>query len=429
MTLHGLNSTNSVHIAGITRIDHTITVPIDWNNPSGAQTNVFAREIYPTGANRDQLPMLLFLQGGPGGASPRPRGMDGWIGEALKQYRVILLDQRGVARSEQIDVAAPWETNPQTLAERLTHYRADAIINDAEALRVALGGEDARFTLLGQSYGGFLSLRYLSVNPDALERVLITGGIPSVERPATDVYRETFRLLERKARRFFTRFPGTAERFNEIAEVVMNEDVRLANNQVLSLAQLRFLGFGLGSDDGDFALAELLETAFVSGTRTLSTAFKLHMQAATAFPSPIFAVLHESIYAQGEATNWAAKRVHDEVLTAGGWDGIPFLTAEMILPEFFNEIPTLQPFQEAAEILAQKDDWPALYDVGVLEQNTVPLAAAVYADDIFVPLAFSRETLDRMPNTHAWVTNSYEHSGLRTAGARIFAKLFDLTQG
>lgn len=429
MTLHGLNSTNSVHIAGITRIDHTITVPIDWNNPSGAQTNVFAREIYPTGANRDQLPMLLFLQGGPGGASPRPRGMDGWIGEALKQYRVILLDQRGVARSEQIDVAAPWETNPQTLAERLTHYRADAIINDAEALRVALGGEDARFTLLGQSYGGFLSLRYLSVNPDALERVLITGGIPSVERPATDVYRETFRLLERKARRFFTRFPGTAERFNEIAEVVMNEDVRLANNQVLSLAQLRFLGFGLGSDDGDFALAELLETAFVSGTRTLSTAFKLHMQAATVFPSPIFAVLHESIYAQGEATNWAAKRVHDEVLAAGGWDGIPFLTAEMILPEFFNEIPTLQPFQEAAEILAQKDDWPALYDVGVLEQNTVPLAAAVYADDIFVPLAFSRETLDRMPNTHAWVTNSYEHSGLRTAGARIFAKLFDLTQG
>lgn len=425
-----LQSTTPTTVAGITRIEHTMQLPLNWNDQQGATTQVFAREIYAAGQNREKLPMLLFLQGGPGGASPRPRAKTGWIGEALKRYRVILLDQRGVARSEQIDVAAPWETNPQKLADRLSLYRADSIINDAEAFRVALGGEDAQFALLGQSYGGFLSLRYLSVNPDALERVLITGGVPSVERPATDVYRETFRLLGRKTKRFFTRFPAAVEQYRALEEVVAAGGVQLLDGRTLSVTQLRFIGFALGSDDGDFATAELLETAFVAGTRVVSTAFKLHMQQILAFASPIFAVLHESIYAQGEATNWAAKRVMDEVLASGGFgEDVPFLTGEMILPEFFTEIPTLQPFAETAEILAQKSDWPMLYDVAQLERNTVPLAAAVYADDIFVPLNYSLETLDRMPNTSHWITNTYEHSGLRTGGDRIFNKLFEMTLG
>lgn len=425
-----LQSTNPVTREGIVRIEHTLHVPIDWENPSGARTSVFAREIFAAGRDREKLPMLLFLQGGPGGAAPRPRGQSGWIGEALKDYRVILLDQRGVARSEQIDVAAPWETDPTKLAERLMHYRADSIITDAEAFRVALGGEHARFTLLGQSYGGFLSLRYLSENPDAIERVLVTGGIPSVDRPITDVYRETFRLLGRKTTRFFERFPEAVEQFRELEHVVANENIRLLDGRRLTVTQLRLLGFLLGGDDGDFALAELLETAFVSGTRVPSTSFLLSMQGQATFASPIFAVLHESIYAQGGATNWAAKRVMDEVLANGGYgDDVPFLTAEMILPEFFTEIPTLQPFAETAELLAQKDDWSALYNTDALEQNNVPLAAAVYADDIYVPLAYSVETLDRMPNTRHWITNTYEHSGLRTDGGRIFQRLLHLTKG
>lgn len=427
MTLH---STSPYTIEGITRIDHTLRVPIDWNTPGGAQTTVFAREVFAAGKNREQLPLLLFLQGGPGGVSPRPRRLTGWIGEALKQYRVLLLDQRGVARSDQIDLGALWETNPETLAERLTHYRADSIIKDSEALRVAIGGEDARFTLLGQSYGGFLSLKYVSDYPEAIERSLITGGVPSLERPAEDVYRETFRLLGRSVRKFFTRFPRAKAQYEKLEQLVTQSDVRLLDGRQFTLDQLRFIGFQLGSDDGDFAVAELLETAFVGDTNALSTSFKLQVQALMSFPSPIFAVLHESIYAQGEATNWAAQRVLDEVLANGGFGkGVPFLTGEMILPTFFEHIPTLQPLQKTAELLAQKADWPALYNVNVLERNTVPVAAAIYADDIFVPMQYSLETLDRMPRTSHWITNTYEHSGLRTAGARIFARLLQMSHG
>ena len=42
-------------------------------------------------------PLLIFLQGGPGGAGPRLNSptSDGWIEEAIRHFRVILPDQRG----------------------------------------------------------------------------------------------------------------------------------------------------------------------------------------------------------------------------------------------------------------------------------------------------------------------------------------------
>ena len=49
---------------------------------------------------------LIFLQGGPGGKSPRPTGpASGGSGQALKTHRVLLLDQRGTGRSTPISGA------------------------------------------------------------------------------------------------------------------------------------------------------------------------------------------------------------------------------------------------------------------------------------------------------------------------------------
>jgi pimeloyl-ACP methyl ester carboxylesterase len=74
-------------------------------------------------------------------------------------------------------------------------------------------------------------------------------------------------------------------------------------------------------------------------------------------------------------------------------------------------------------------DWPALYDPAVLERNRVPVAAVAYADDLYVPLAFSQETAARVPNLRLWVTNEFEHDGLRAHGARVFARLQELRVG
>ncbi len=51
-------------------IDHWLTVPLDYTQPDRATIDVFAREVVPDGGA--DLPLLVFLQGGPGHESPRP---------------------------------------------------------------------------------------------------------------------------------------------------------------------------------------------------------------------------------------------------------------------------------------------------------------------------------------------------------------------
>src|SRR4029453_17059933 len=62
-----------VNMPGLAMTDHTFTVPLDHSDPGGATIGVFAREVVAPDAGGDR-PWLLFLQGGPGGSSPRPVG-------------------------------------------------------------------------------------------------------------------------------------------------------------------------------------------------------------------------------------------------------------------------------------------------------------------------------------------------------------------
>ena len=45
--------------------------------------------------------------------------------------------------------------------------------------------------------------------------------------------------------------------------------------------------------------------------------------------------------------------------------------AQMMFPCLFDEIPALRDLKEAAHLLAEKEDWPPLYDVSVLNNNKV----------------------------------------------------------
>ena len=44
----------------------------------------------------------------------------------------------------------------------------------------------------------------------------------------------------------------------------------------------------------------------------------------------------------------------------------------MVFPCLFDEIPALRDLKDAAHLLAEKEDWPPLYDVSVLNNNKVP---------------------------------------------------------
>ncbi len=136
--------------------------------------------------------------------------------------------------------------------------------------------------------------------------------------------------------------------------------------------------------------------------------------------TPLYALLHEAIYAEGEATRWAAHRVVEE---RGG----PRLTGEMIFPWMFEDDPGLRPLADVAHLLAEKDDWPALYDVERLAANEVPVVAAVYLDDPYVDAQFSLETAELIAGARAWATNELQHDGLRVGDA--FEQLIRMRRG
>src|SRR5581483_4047290 len=117
----------------------------------------------------------------------------GWVDRALNEFRVLMLDQRGTGRSSPVG-GLPGRT-PQEQAEYLAHFRADAIVRDAEWIRRELGVE--RWSVLGQSFGGFCVTAYLSLAPEGLREAFLTGGLPALGQRIDDVYAHTYeRVLE-----------------------------------------------------------------------------------------------------------------------------------------------------------------------------------------------------------------------------------------
>ena len=183
-------------LPGLVLTGHEFTLPLDYAHPAGEQITVFARAVVATSQERADLPWLVFFQGGPGSGAPRPSENSGWLKRALQEYRVLLLDQRGTGRSTPVtaQTLARFAT-PQAQADYLKHFRADNIVRDAEQIRMTLVGQNQPWSALGQSYGGFCLVHYLSAAPSGLREVIITGGLPPLARPADEVYRATYRRV------------------------------------------------------------------------------------------------------------------------------------------------------------------------------------------------------------------------------------------
>ena len=147
---------------------------------------------------------------------------------------------------------------------------------------------------------------------------------------------------------------------------------------------------------------------------------------------PLYALLHEAAYAQGLATRWSAQRIRAEFgefdPRVTGADPLYF-TGEMIYPWMIDADPVLRPLREAADILAERDDWPPLYDPTRLAANEVPVAAVVYYNDMYVDREFSMQTAQAIRGLRTWVTSEYEHDGLRVSNGAVLNHLFGMCRG
>ena len=370
----------------------------------------------PEGRDR---PFLVFLQGGPGSEAPRPTRLPtspAWLDRALRDYRVLMVDQRGTGRSTPVG-SLPGMT-PQQQADHLVHFRADSIVADCELLREALGVD--RWSVLGQSFGGFCALNYLSTAADGLAEVYFTGGVPPVGRHVDEVYAATYATMRERNRRFHATYPRDADRLRAVLERCDAGEVRLPNGDAMTARWFRQVGSELGMSDGAAQLHYLLELDPGSPAFAHDLAAMLPFQER----NPLYAVIHEACYADGQATRWSAERVMPDDFR----EDRTLLTGEHVFRSIFEDDSRLAPLAEAADILAEHE-WPRLYDADVLREVDVPCAAAIYAEDAYVDRVFSEETGRLLPGMRPWVTNELEHNGLRADGERVLDRLIGLARG
>ncbi len=417
---------------GTVLTDRFFGVPLDHQRPDGEQIEVFAREVVAADKADADLPWLLFLQGGPGFAAQRPEGRESWLDRALNDYRVLLLDQRGTGRScpaNRRTLARLGPDDPQAQADYLTHFRADSIVLDAELIRREL--TDEPWSVLGQSFGGMCTVTYLSFAPHGIREAFITGGLPGLTVTADDVYRRTYRTVAAKNAAHYERYPDDVNQARQVAEFLATRDVRRPDGAPLTVAAFQSAGAMLGQSGGSHALHYLLEDPFAGDE--LSDVFRYALMNELSFATgPLYALLHEAAYAQGFATRWSAQRIRAEFEEFGppvtGSDPLYF-TGEMIYPWMIDADPVLRPLRQAADILAERDDWPPLYDPTRLAANQVPVAAAVYYHDMYVDRELSMQTAQAIRGLKAWVTSEYEHDGLRVSHGAVLDRLIGMARG
>jgi len=419
------SSSWSSSTAGLLTRDHHLSVPLDRSGqadpaPDGASSiTVYAREISAAGIDPLSRPPLVFLQGGPGCEAPRPSADAGlgWIGAVLEHHRLLLIDQRGTGASSPVDrpdaAGTPTATPPPP-----PHPPRPAAGGDRGGPRRPLGLE--RWSLLGQSFGGFCVTRYLSEHAESLEAVYITGGLPAVGHSIDEVYALSYEAMRAKSEEYYGRYPQDRDRMERLSELAGRGELITPGGDIVGPERLRSLGAMLGRAGGADAIHHLLERD------PSSWGFRYDLGQSLAFGGrfPLYAVIHESCWADAGTTDWAAQRVRPAVFD----DDPTLLTGEHVRHEVFLENTALRPWLEVADLLAAHE-WPALYDPTRLKTTTTPGAAAVYARDVFVPMVTSLETAALIPGLRTWITSEHEHDGSRASGGKVFNRLRDLAAG
>jgi pimeloyl-ACP methyl ester carboxylesterase len=186
-------------------------VPLDPTNQFSGTLRIFARSVArhesptATGSEKDirkreQKPWFVWLEGGPGSACAAPRATP-FINLVLDRgYQILYIDQRGTGLSSLVSAETlELRGDEERQADYLKLFRADSIVADCEAIRKFLvkdyPPELRKWTVFGQSFGGFCAFTYLSKYPEGLREVFTSGGVPPIGQSPDDVYRATFRQV------------------------------------------------------------------------------------------------------------------------------------------------------------------------------------------------------------------------------------------
>lgn len=303
-------------------------------------------------------------------------------------------------------------------------------------------------------------LSYLSRYASNMDKGFFTCGLAPITRSIQEVYTATYRRMLVRNRRFYRRYPQDIQRVKGIiAHLHIRESssspVLLPRGGFLTVRRFLQLGHMLGAGSGIDSLHNLLEDAwFVEeseedglGTGGVLSASFLHAVEEEQYSfeySPIYWLMHESIYMSkdGSPSAWTAEKVLSQpefkdvfdplqALASKDQDTYVNFTGEMVYSWMGEDYAALRPLREVASVLAEKVWDRPLYDLKVLKDcaKKVPCAALVSYDDVYVERFFSEETSELLGGEDyckLWVTNEFQHSGLRDDPARVMETLFKI---
>ena len=364
-----------------------------------------------------------------------------WTDTVLdKGYQILFLDQRGTGLSSTITARTlASEGTSARQADLLKLFRADSIVKDCEAIRTTLTAEfpkeKRKWSIMGQSFGGFCALNYLSRFPEGLREVFTTGGLPPLVREPDFVYNSLFRKVGQRNKTYYQKYSEDIHRVKDIVRYIQKENIRLPSGGKLSVLRLRQLGMYFGYHGAMDSVHEMI-TRFTSDlnqfgffTRPTLTAFDGMIPFDTL---PLYALLHEPIYAQGKAPRWAADRSMSQYpeftrVSVDGPEPILF-TGEMVFRDMFKDFDELRGLLETADYLANTQDWPELYDEAQLAKNEVPVYSATYVDDMYVDFGFARDTASKIKGCKNFITNILYHDALVHKTDELMKHLFALRE-
>ena len=358
--------------------------------------------------------------------------------------QILYFDHRGMGLSSTITAdtvkrfAGP---DPESQASYLRHFRQDSAVKDLEAIRKCLTAdypeEKKKWSFMGQSYGGFVAVSYLSKFPEGLREVFTMGGLPPIRLKGPDeVYERLVRKVEERNVAYYRKFPEDGERVRRILKYLdlWGKGVNLPSGGRLTPKRFMEIGIMFGKHGGLDAVHDIVLRAwndlemfdtFTRPTRTI-------IESQGAFDDhPIYAILHEAIYCQGgTASNWAADRVVEKSpkFNLKSVDANVYFSGEMIFKQNFEDYPQLEKLEQAAEVLAQTIDWGELYDIEQLKRNKVTVYSSTYIDYMYVDFDLAQETAGLIKGCKTFVTNAMYHDAPSKKGEELMRALFALKE-
>ncbi|KAJ0107185.1 Alpha/Beta hydrolase protein [Diaporthe amygdali] len=403
-------------------------------------------------------PIILYLCGGPGADNPpcRVPDMNRWL--LNRGYQILYVDYRGCGESSPVNarILKKRGMSDMEMANYIKQFCQDNIVRDLEAIRLCLSvnaksieGEDSssiKWTVLGQSYGGYISLTYLSTHPEGLLEVFITGGLPPCGMDIKDYFKVEYTNIVAQNKTFYAMYPDAARLVRSILQLIAQigpRNIHMTGRGYMTGQKLLTLGRQFGSKVGFPEVYNLLQRMHTN----LSTTGKLSPETIREFEGvlhvderPLYPILLEQTWCSEGATRWAAERVASKLKgfeylrmdSDGNYPdpaqtphGLPiYFTANTYCKFHYDTHEELIDLKGAAQILAEHP-WECSYDFERLAENqlSVPVYAMSFVQDMHLDLGVAEDTAAKVGGL-ILVEDAGWHQDIRHKPSAVLEKLF-----